>query len=79
MNIFPDIVRTNKRRAIQDPTRYICRTCKSKYDAELLGTNICPTCKTPMKHGLNYEPICRNFWTQEEGTFNELIAIKSKK
>jgi len=73
MNIFPDIVKTNKRRAISDPNTYFCRNCKSKYDVELLGADICPKCKKPMKHRTLYEPICRNFWTGKEGTFNELI------
>ena len=38
------------RKYYDDKTVYRCKKCKHEYDVEILGTNICPRCKIPMKH-----------------------------
>jgi DNA-directed RNA polymerase subunit RPC12/RpoP len=39
-----------KRKSGIDPMRtYRCRACKSDYDADMLGTDVCPKCGRTMK------------------------------
>jgi len=35
---------------IDDKTSYRCRHCRRSYDAEILGTDICPRCGERMKY-----------------------------
>jgi len=39
-----------KRKYSDDKTEYRCRHCKTTYDAEVLGTDVCPECGGKMKH-----------------------------
>ena len=39
-----------KRKYFDDKTGYRCAKCKVEYDAELVGSDICPKCGRKMKH-----------------------------